>query len=175
MVRSSAMDKQIKEILVCIRLCYSYCNWHRSVQPLLEKIGVYEGIHREFPDIKFSTLDSSLANIRRYDEFLRPADSRTRPDDIKADSFENFSPTLGMLDSQERDDINKRLMHLTNRQIEEGDWNVAVREMLPKIADHHKEFLDYVKANYPDSRSDACDVESMINDCLEFAERDRGK
>lgn len=164
-------NEHVNEVFICIRLCYSFCHWINIVEPLLEQTGIYEGIHQYLPDIKYSCFMSCVANIRKYDEFLFPRNEQTTPDDIRASDFPDFRTSQSVLTAEERIDINKRLMHLTDRQINEGNWNIAVREMLPKIAECQKEFTAYVKTNWPrDSAKhvDASSVEAMIDMCLAF-------
>ena len=169
------LDPWIHEIFICIRLCYSYCNWQKTVEPLLRHVGIFEEIHQNLPEIKFSCFESSLANIRRYDEFLFPRTNKTRQADIRADDFPGFNPTRGMLPEDQRAGISKRLMHLTDQQVSQGDWDIAVRDMLPRIAEFQKEFTAYIKGNWPDDSpkyEDACSVDTMIDECLAFIENE---
>ena len=169
------MGQCINEVLICIRLCYCFYNWHKTVEPLLKSAGIYETLHQQLPDIKYGCFTTSLANIRKYDEFLFPRNKGTKADDIRADDFPNFCPSRNMLTKELRTEINKRLMHLTYEQVAEGEWDIAVRDVLPKIGEFQREFTAYVKANWPEGSPkyiDASSVDSMIDECLAFIRDD---
>ena len=145
------------------------------MEPLLKGAGIYETIHQQLPDIKYGCFTTSLANIRKYDEFLFPRRKWTKAGDIRADDFPDFCASRNMLTRDLRTDINKRLMHLTYEQVDEAEWDIAVRDMLPRIGKFQKEFTAYVKDNWPDDSAkyeDACTVDTMIDECLAFIENE---
>jgi hypothetical protein len=125
------MDKQsaqIATICECIDHCFAFAVWCEDFAPYLDPEDMMSGLDRPAQLVADATRLQSLLALRKLDDFL--AGVKPKPDDLVATDFKIDVPVaLGevgekFLSTDERNDINKGVAHLTEHLSPDPDSEV---------------------------------------------------
>lgn len=106
-------------VLVCssVSNCYAYHAWHSRVGPALAKINFYDPYAKGA--VEDASLIASLVMLRKMHDFL--SGKKNKPDDLICSEF--GLPTCVLMNEKEREDVNKRIAHLTDKTEFDEDFN----------------------------------------------------
>jgi hypothetical protein len=123
------------QVDLCMRLAFSYYVWQKHFQPPTDTTD-------ESKFMRAAALQCSLLNIRSLDEFFRP---QSRPDDIRAAHYPNFSNPGPFLSDHETKQLHKLIAHLTYRRFHEFETTWNTFHLLRRAYDHFRPFVDYIR------------------------------
>ena len=127
---------QIATISECIDHCFAFSIWCKDFAPHLDPDDMIWGLDRAAELVSDATLLQSFLALRKLDDFLGGV--KPQPDDLVATDFGIDAKTvLGevgdtFLSTDERNDINKSVAHLTKQLSPEPDSEVDLNEILKR-------------------------------------------
>jgi hypothetical protein len=93
--------------------------------------------------IQNALIESSLLSLRNVHDFFAPFDGRERSDDLKAYQFRP-AHRAKILTRGEKEDIHKRLAHLTTRRTRTKNWASLLQAKVPKAQAEIDKFFTLV-------------------------------
>ncbi len=90
---------------------------------------------------------ASLIAIRDLDDFFKPRDSKSKPDDLKASDF-GYTACRGFLTMSERVAINKLIAHTTIVGAQSQGFRWDIWELTSKCVAQSFEFLKWIESHY---------------------------
>ncbi len=167
------LDSSVTDILYVMIQCSAYFSWHVHIKPKLNQ-----------PDpalvkiVQNSVIDGSLLSIRKLNEFFK-----TRPkvdekdDDLRAYDFLNFNNVGEFLNSKSKEEINKRIGHLTLKEAREGTglWEIhkAVKLALSKSFSFLDFLIDEFYVNKPEKKGFAIEAKALFQRLSEQMEKEK--
>jgi hypothetical protein len=133
------MDKrsaQIATISECIDHCFAFSIWCKDFAPYLDPEDMIWGLDRAADLVSDATRLQSFLALRKLDDFLGSV--KPQPDDLIAANFGIDVPAVlddvgdEFLTTDERDDINKGVAHLTTQLSPDPDSEVDLNEILKR-------------------------------------------
>ncbi len=127
---------QIATISECIDHCFAFSIWCEDFAPYLDPDDMIWGLDRAAELVSDATRLQSFLALRKLDDFLGGV--KPKPDDLIATNFGIDVPVvLGdigekFLTTEERDDINKGIAHLTKELSPDPDSEVDLKEILKR-------------------------------------------
>src|SRR5260221_6030781 len=127
---------QIATISECIDHCFAFSIWCEDFAPYLDPDDMIWGLDRAAELVSDATRLQSVLALRKLDDFLGGV--KPKPDDLIATNFGIDVPVvLGdigekFLTTEERDDINKGIAHLTKELSPDPDSEVDLKEILKR-------------------------------------------
>ncbi|MBK1880565.1 hypothetical protein [Pelagicoccus mobilis] len=98
--------------------------------------------------IQNACLHTSLLALRDIDDFFKPRDKNTRPDDMRASDFGATTP-MSFLSKNERLSINKLIAHSTYHGAPNLKFRWDILELMYKAEAQISSFIDFIKTHFP--------------------------
>lgn len=129
---------QIAIVCECIDQCFSFDMWCYDFARFVDKEDMMAGLHVAFDLMTVTTRLFSFVALRKLDEFLRSTKPQSKSDDLIAGALgvdrDHVMGGAGrrFLTSTEREDINKRAAHLTEKLTLEDETEGDLREIVER-------------------------------------------
>jgi hypothetical protein len=125
-------------VLNCINQMFLAYFWQTNLAEFFPKGDAYD---RPKDAVHNACVDSTLTSIRSFGHFL---DGKGRKDDLMASMFPGFIPPPTQLDPKEREKINKKVAHMTLRDLEDEVHPYAYENSLRQLIPAAIAFCNYV-------------------------------
>jgi hypothetical protein len=158
------LEESIGWICTIMHGCFAWTIWWDDLFPMYEKRGE-DNMHyfwqvtfggnidaQNYWTMRTVAHEASLMNLRRLNEFFRPA-PRQHADDLHAGQFPGF-PARELLPKEIVTDIHKRIAHVTWDPVE-ADVQFRLTKLLHMAAARSIEFLDYLTDSFKPESEDA--------------------